>query len=120
MFDRSVDQGVDQDADEAQRQQQRHTLKKKKGGSGDVGRVDPHTRPGERQEQRCYMTCYTIVWYLHIGLVLWVLSGRVDFSSMSLYQEDACTILLRVHPACWTVQHPRIMLCCVLQVLCRC
>jgi hypothetical protein len=48
MFDRSVDQGFDLgiDQEEAQRQQQRHTLKKKKGGSGDVGRVDPHTRPG--------------------------------------------------------------------------
>jgi hypothetical protein len=49
LFDQNVDQGVDQAADEVQRQQQRHTLKKKKGGSGDVGRVDPHTRPGEER-----------------------------------------------------------------------
>jgi hypothetical protein len=49
MFDRSVDQGFDQGDDEVQRQQQRHLLKKKKGGSGDVGRVDPHTRPGKER-----------------------------------------------------------------------
>jgi hypothetical protein len=54
MFDQIVDQGVDQAADEVQRQQQRHTLKKK-GGSGDVGRVDPHTRPGkERLNHRSF------------------------------------------------------------------